>query len=92
VTLFTIQATVERRDRAFALAATMIRASALTAGAVSMSVVIPRAAQSRQVRNAVAGPPPTVQRKEPGPFLRATSDSTRNLLLAKTYANWRKLT
>jgi hypothetical protein len=56
VTRRAIQATVERCDRAFASAATMIWASALTAGAVSMSVVIPRAAQSRSVRNAVAGP------------------------------------
>jgi hypothetical protein len=32
------------------------------------------------------------RRKERGPFLRATSDSIRNSLLAKTDANWRKLT
>jgi hypothetical protein len=71
VTLPTIQATVERPDRAFASAATMIWALALIAGAVSMSVVVPRAAQSRPVRNAVAGPPSIVRRKERGPFLRA---------------------
>jgi hypothetical protein len=45
VTLRAIQATVERRDRALASAVTMIWASALTAGAVSMSVVVPRVAQ-----------------------------------------------
>jgi hypothetical protein len=63
VTLSGIQAKVERRDRAFASAATMIWASALTAGAVSMSVVIPRTAQARPVRNAVAGGPSIVRRK-----------------------------
>jgi hypothetical protein len=83
---------VERRDRAFASAATMIWASALTAVAVPMSVVIPRAAQSWPVRNVVAGPPSIVRRKERGRFLRAPSDSIRNSLLANTDSEWRKLT
>jgi hypothetical protein len=101
VTLRAIQATVERRNTHFATAATMTWASVLTAGAVSMSVVNPAAAQSRPGRNAVAGSAslrnladlaPIVQRKERGPFWRPPSDTIRNSLLAKTDANWRKLT
>jgi hypothetical protein len=85
VTLFQATA-VDRRDRAFASAVTMIWTSVLTAGAVSMSVVIPRGQEHSGLPSVYRG------RKERGPFSRAPSDSIRNLLLANTDANWRKLT
>jgi histidinol-phosphate aminotransferase len=101
VTLRAIQATVERRDRHFVTAATMTWASTLTAGAISMSAVIPRMHNhvgsgtqclALRLRANLAALASIARRKEQGSFLSSPSDTTRNSLPGNTNANWRTLT
>jgi hypothetical protein len=94
VTLRAIQATVERRDRP---RASVTWASALTAGAVSVSVVNPAAAQLRSGWLSVFAPilrrPASIVRQvERAPFLSSPRGSIRNSFAANTAANWRKST
>jgi hypothetical protein len=79
----------------------MTWASALIAGAISVSVAIPRLHNhglpgmqwlALCLRANLAAPAPIVPRKERGPFLSSPRGSIRNSLATNSDANWRKST